>query len=120
MKHITTQLVFAIVLASCQPKEHFDNVSIEADVRTMLQAYDDSVTTILKQNAPSLSYVNNEWDTLRIQTLSKNYASFSGLVNSTMVTTGNDTFRTKLAETGLAVKRKTSWKLMNGQTNIVR
>lgn len=51
----------------------------------MLQAYDDSVTTILKQNAPSLSYVNNEWDTLRIQALSKNYASFSGVVNSLVI-----------------------------------
>lgn len=154
MKHIPTLLAFAIVIASCQPKEHFNKASIEADVRTMLQAYDDSVranglngefdfldnsdefywvppgyqyaisydsvTAILRRNAPKLSYVNNSWDTLRIKALSKNYALFSGVVNSTVITSTNDTLKMKLAETGLVVKRKTGWKLLSGQTNIVR
>lgn len=80
----------------------------------------DSVASILRQTAPQLSYITNEWDTLRVQALSKNYASFSGVVKSVVVTSSNDTIRTKLSETGLAVKRKTGWKLLSGQTNVVR
>lgn len=80
----------------------------------------DSVATILHQNAPSFDYIDNNWDTLRILPLSKNYASFTGIVKSVSITTENDTIRMKLSETGLVVKRKTGWKLLSGQTNMVR
>lgn len=80
----------------------------------------DSVATILRQTAPRLSHVDNEWDTLRIQALSKNYASFSGVVKSMAVTSKGDTIRMKLAETGLVVRRKTGWKLLSGQTTVIR
>lgn len=154
MKTLISLFSLAVLLASCQPQDHFDKATIEQEVYDMLKAYDDSVrangiegefdflddsdefywvppnykyaitydsvATILRKMIPRLKYVNNEWDTLRIQALSKNYASFSGVVNSMVVTAGNDTIRTKLSETGLAVRRKNGWKLLSGQTNVIK
>ena len=154
MKTLLSFVGFAILLVSCQPKDSFDKVTIEQEVRAMLKAYDDSVrangligefgfldesdefywvppgykyainydsaAAVLRKTAPRLSYVDNQWDTLRVQALSRNYASFSGVVSSMLVTTTNDTIRMKLSETGLAVKRKTGWKLLSGQTNITK
>lgn len=154
MKTLYTIFACALILTACQPKDELDKAAIEREVRSMLNAYDDSVrvnglegefyfldnsdefywvppeykyainydsvATILHQYAPKLRYIDNSWDTLRILPLSKNYASFTGIVNSFTITTQNDTLIARLAETGLVVKRKTGWKLLSGQTNVVR
>lgn len=79
----------------------------------------DSIASILHANAAQFNYIDNRWEELRIMPLSEKYASFNGIVISTVITGQNDTTKTKLSETGIVVKRKDGWKLLSGQTVIV-
>lgn len=77
----------------------------------------DSVTTILKQNAPKYKSVENSFDKLSIIPLSNEIATYTGKIKSTMVDTLGKTMAFSLIETGVLIKRKDSWKLLNGQTS---
>lgn len=79
----------------------------------------DSVHTILTQNALVFKQVNFEWDTLRINPLHKNLASFTGIVSGTMETHSGEITSMKIIESGTVIKRKDGWKLLNGQSALL-
>ena len=79
----------------------------------------DSIAKILHEYAPKYKHINNRWDTLNILVLSEKYASFNGVLSSTIITIDNDTTTTVLSETGLVVKRGKHWKFLSGQTVVV-
>lgn len=76
----------------------------------------DSIAKILREYAPKFQYIDNNWETLEILALSEKYASFNGILNSTMITIDNDTTSGVFFERGLVVKRGEHWKLLSGQT----
>lgn len=78
----------------------------------------DSVVSILRQHAPSLS-IYNVWDTLRVIPLTRELASYTGRLRSSMTDTLGITSQHTLVETGLLIKRKGEWKLLSGQTSIL-
>jgi hypothetical protein len=79
----------------------------------------DSIANILHEYATKYQYIDNVWKTLEIMPLSEKYASFSGVLNSTIITIENDTIHSVLFERGLVVKRNKNWKLLSGQTVVV-
>jgi hypothetical protein len=79
----------------------------------------DSVTIVLKQNAPKYKLIENSFDTLLIIPLSKELATYTGRLNSTMTDTSDKTMTFSLVETGVLIKRKDGWKLLSGQTSIL-
>jgi hypothetical protein len=79
----------------------------------------DSVVQVLEENAPKFKYIDNSFDTLRIVPLSKEIATYTGRLHSTMTDTRGNIMTLQLVETGVLIKRKEGWKLLSGQTNIV-
>jgi hypothetical protein len=80
----------------------------------------DSVKTILTQQAPVYVSIENTWKRLYIFPLSASLASYSGTLRSTMVDTAGHTTHVNLIETGVMIKRKNGWKLLNGQTSMIQ
>lgn len=80
----------------------------------------DSVRTILIQNAPRYERIDNRWDTLLVVPVGKVNAAFAGRVTSTSTDTSGTVFSATLLESGLLVRREDGWKLLNGQTSILR
>lgn len=79
----------------------------------------DSVAAILKRNASIYKSVDNSYQNLRIIPLSKELASYTAKVNSVMTDTTGKTSAFTLIETGIVIKRKDGWKLLNGQTTVI-
>lgn len=79
----------------------------------------DSVVSILTQNAPALKSIHNSWDTLRVIPLTKELASYTGRLHSSMTDTTGRTTEYALVETGLLIRRKDGWKLLSGQTSML-
>jgi hypothetical protein len=78
----------------------------------------DTVVKIIRQNALLFRNVNNVWDSLRINPLSKDLASYTGQLHSITTDTSGRISRYFLIETGLVIKRNDGWKLLNGQTAV--
>lgn len=76
----------------------------------------DSVVSYIRQNAPLFQNIINKWDTLRIYPLTKELASYTGVLLSTVTDTTGITETYPLIETGVMIKRDNGWKLLNGQT----
>ncbi len=79
----------------------------------------DSVAAVLKTNAPAFSSVDNVWDALRVDPLTREYATYSGILHSTMTDTADRAANVSMIETGVVVKRKDGWKLLRGQTALL-
>lgn len=79
----------------------------------------DSVAAVLKQNAPKFKSIENSFDTLRIQVISADLATYTGRLHSTMVDTAGNRSTFSLIETGVMVKRINGWKLLSGQTALL-
>jgi hypothetical protein len=79
----------------------------------------DSVITVLKQNAPKYISIDNSFDTVRIIPISKEFATYTGRLHSTMTDTFGKVTTFSLVETGVLIKRQDGWKLLNGQTAII-
>ncbi len=79
----------------------------------------DSVAAVLKMNAPAFRLVDNVWDTLRIDPLTREYATYSGTLHATMIDTAGTFTKATAVETGVVVKRKDGWKLLRGQTSLL-
>ncbi|NNE77311.1 MAG: SnoaL-like domain-containing protein [Pricia sp.] len=76
----------------------------------------DSVVAILKQNAPQYQSIDNQWDTLTVNVLSKELAAYAGRLRSIMTDTSGQVTKITLVETGILIKRNDGWKLLCGQT----
>jgi len=79
----------------------------------------DSVANIINQNARAFKTVDNTWDTLRINYLTPELASYTGRLRSITTDTSGRVFTFTMVETGLVIKRKDGWKLLSGQTSMV-
>lgn len=79
----------------------------------------DSVSTVIKQNAKNCKSVDNTFQSLRIIPLSKDQASYTARIRSTITDTSGKTMTFSLIETGILIKRQDGWKLLHGQTAIV-
>jgi hypothetical protein len=79
----------------------------------------DSIATVLKQTAPKLRTVDNSYDSLRIIPLTRRHAAYTAIVTSITTDTSGITTKVSLVETGVLIKRKNGWKLLNGQTGIL-
>ncbi|MFI5156389.1 MAG: hypothetical protein ACHQEM_09390 [Chitinophagales bacterium] len=78
----------------------------------------DSVARIIRSNAAALKHIEENWEELHIQPLSREFVSYSGRLKSSATDTMSIRHETRLVETGILAKRKTGWKLLCGQTNI--
>lgn len=79
----------------------------------------DSIASIIKGNASRYSLVDNRWDTLAIYPLTRELATFSGRISSTLAPVDGIVISTSLMETGTVIKRKDGWKLLNGHTTLL-
>jgi len=80
----------------------------------------DSVAAILKQRAPANRSVDNQWETLRIDPLTHEYATYTGKLRGTMIDTAGSIVKYTLLETGVVVKRKEGWKLLRGHSSVLQ
>lgn len=80
----------------------------------------DSVATILKQNASGYKSIDNSFDTLRIIPLNSGHATYTARIHSTIIDTSDREITIKLLESGVLIKRPGGWKLLCGQTSLVK
>ena len=80
----------------------------------------DSVVSILTKNARPLKSIHNSWDTLRIIPLGNEFASYTGRLRSLTTDLTGKTEEHVLVETGLLIKRSSGWKLLSGQTSMIK
>lgn len=79
----------------------------------------DSVAAILRKYQPFYTLIDNSWESLLIRPVTNELASYTGKVRSITRDTSGKKSDITLIETGLIIKRKTGWKLLNGQTSVV-
>lgn len=80
----------------------------------------DSVAAVLTLNAPRFVSVENTSDTLRIIPLTTALASYTAKLRSVMKDTSGNISSVNLIETGVVIKRKDGWKLLSGQTSLIK
>lgn len=80
----------------------------------------DSVVKIMRANAVGITSLINNWDTLKITPLTEKYAAYTGRIHSISTSIEGKTTAMSLMETGVMVKRKDGWKILNGQTSILQ
>jgi hypothetical protein len=80
----------------------------------------DSVVSTIKRNAAMYKSVDNSFDTLHIVALSRRYATYTGRLHATMIDTNGQKNTYVMVETGILTRRADGWKLLSGQTGIVR
>jgi hypothetical protein len=79
----------------------------------------DSVASVINQNATLYKSVDNSIETLKVVPLTKELATYTARINSTMTDPADKTTKFSLVETGVLIKRQDGWKLLNGQTAVV-
>lgn len=79
----------------------------------------DTIMDMIWQNAGKFPLVDNSFDSLHIEPLTKTNASYTAVIRSVMTDTSGkkDTFFLK--ESGILIKRENGWKLLSGKTTIV-
>jgi len=80
----------------------------------------DSVATILNKNAKLFTSVNNTFDTLIIVPLRKDLANYTCRLTSAMTLVNGKSSTMSMVESGTLIKRKDGWKLLCGQTTILK
>lgn len=76
----------------------------------------DSVKSILTSNAKTIKSIEFSWDTIKLFILNETIANYSGIVNGEMIDTTDHHSTFKIIESGTLIKRKSGWKLLNGQS----
>ncbi len=79
------------------------------------QSY-DQVKEILIKNDKAINTIEFKFDTIQIYPLSNSIATYTGIVSGKMIDTAKVLSTFKIIESGTLVKRKTGWKLLNGQS----
>lgn len=77
----------------------------------------DSIVTILRKSTPFHKEVISTWDSLHILPITKNVASYSGKYNSVYTYTNDKKASFRIMETGVIIKKKGKWLLLNGHTS---
>ncbi len=80
----------------------------------------DSVVLIITNYAPKVKLTDNSFETLRIIPLTDNLATYTGRVKSRVIDFEGKERIHILVETAVVVRRKDGWKLLSGQTSVVR
>ncbi len=80
----------------------------------------DSVATILNKNAKLFTSINNTFDTLIIVPLRSDLANYTCRLTSTMTLVNGKSSTMLMVESGTLIKRKDGWKLLCGQTTILK
>jgi SnoaL-like domain len=80
----------------------------------------DSVAAVLTLNAPKFVSIENTFDTLRIIPLTPVLATYTAKLRSVMKDTAGKVSSVNLIETGVVIKRKDGWKLLSGQTSLLK
>lgn len=80
----------------------------------------DSVFKVLMQNAGNFSLIDNHFELLDIHPINKTVATYSGRLKSLMTDHFGKTDSVLLIESGVMIKRREGWKLLSGQTNIIK
>ncbi len=76
----------------------------------------DSVRAILEGNAPMFQSVSFHFDTLQVFSLTSTLANYTGIVSGEMTDTAGANSTVRIIESGTAIKRKSGWKLLCGQS----
>ncbi len=79
----------------------------------------DSIAAILKKNEGMFKMVDNSFDSLLVIPVSKKLATYFGRIRSVVTDTAGKVRNFSLVETGIVIKRKDGWKLLQGQTAII-
>jgi hypothetical protein len=80
----------------------------------------DSIAVILKRNAPMNKEVANSYDIHLLIPLSEESAVYSAKVTSNTTDTLGNIYIYQLIESGTLIKRKDGWKLLCGQTSMIK
>lgn len=76
----------------------------------------DSVKTILQANAGGLDATEFEWKMLKVNPLSENIVSYTGIVGGRIIDTAKQVTPVSMIETGTIVRRNKGWKILCGQS----
>lgn len=80
----------------------------------------DSVVAILTPADKQFRRIDNILDTIRIIPVSRDMAIYTAKLHSNTLDTSGNNVLTGLLETGVLIKRKEGWKLLSGQTSIIK
>jgi len=78
----------------------------------------DSVSAILKMNAPNYKEIDNSFESLNIEATAIDSAFYSGKIKSITTDTSGTPTTLYLNEKGKLIKRKDGWKLLSGETTL--
>lgn len=78
----------------------------------------DSCTGMMKRSVGTYKEIDNSFESLTIDALSADTASYTGKIKSMMTDTTGNTMTIYLNEKGKLIKRKGGWKLLSGETTI--
>lgn len=79
----------------------------------------DTIRDMVRQNAGRFTMVDNNFDSLYIEPLTKKGASYTAVIRSVMTDTSGQTDTVFLLESGILIKRENGWKLFSGKTTIM-
>ena len=76
----------------------------------------DTIKKILTDNSKDINFIEFSWEKINIYPLTKNIATYSGVVKCVQVDVNNNPMTFKLIESGTLIKRKDGWKFLSGQS----
>ena len=79
----------------------------------------DSAAAIIRNNAIVISSADLTWDSLTIIPIHRDTAKYTGRITSIVVDTSGYSDTLYLSEHGIAVRRKSGWKLLSGTTRLI-
>lgn len=80
----------------------------------------DSVMTILSQNAEHEQFMKLDWQNLHVEALDNDVAIYTGTVRMKTVDDHGGQFTSLILETGTLIRRDDGWKLLCGQSRMIR
>jgi hypothetical protein len=80
----------------------------------------DGIVSAIKQNALRYKLVDNCFKKLQIIPLTQELVTYTGQLSSTLTDTAGKVSHYLLVETGVMIRRHDGWKLLNGQTSMVK
>ena len=102
-------------------KAEFDFLDNSSDFFWVPPGYNSSqsyeqVKKVLIENDKAVISIEFKFDTIQVLPLSDSIANYTGIVSGKMVDTAKIISTFKIIESGTLIKRKSDWKLLNGQS----